>query len=152
MRENAKLQTVQLTLGNYDNAARTNYTFTMVPSIPITYTNFILMTFPSQIILPTNSSDFNCTSSFSALLSSVTCSYDPEVTTFNTVRVDLKFAETVQIISPLDRFSFTMNKIQNPSTMKPTDSIIVNVNDPSGIPINSMKEGVTVTTSNSFNV
>lgn len=152
MRENAKLQTVQLTLGNYDNAARTNYTFTMVPSIPITYTNFILMTFPSQIILPTNSSDFNCTSSFSALLSSVTCSYDPEVTTLNTVRVDLKFAETVQIISPLDRFSFTMNKIQNPSTMKPTDSIIVNVNDPSGIPINSMKEGVTVTTSNSFNV
>jgi hypothetical protein len=45
-----------------------------------------------------------------------------------------------------------MNNIQNPSTMKPTDSIIVNVNDPSGIPINSMKEGVTVTTSNSFNV
>lgn len=130
MLENAKLQTVQVTLGNYDNAAHTNYTFTMVPSIPITSTNFILMTFPSQITLPTNSSDFNCTSSFTALLSSVMCSYDPNVTTPNTVRVDLKFAENVKTISPLDRFAFTMNNIQNPSTMKPTDSIIVNVNDP----------------------
>lgn len=54
MTKNAKLQTVQVLLSDYGNSAVANYTFTMVPSIPIHADDgdMILVTFSPEFKLP----------------------------------------------------------------------------------------------------
>ena len=46
MIEAAELNTVQVSLASYENAKRTTYTFTLVPSVPIKQSNLIMISFP----------------------------------------------------------------------------------------------------------
>ena len=52
MEQPSKLNIVLVSLGDYTNAAVTDYTVTMVPTVPVWESNLILITFPSQIALP----------------------------------------------------------------------------------------------------
>ena len=58
----AVFQSVELELGLYQNAERTTYTFTIVPTCQVLSENVILVVFPSQISLPENEGDLGCTS------------------------------------------------------------------------------------------
>jgi hypothetical protein len=66
------------------------------------------------------------------------------------VRVNLKFADGVKSISPMDRFAFTVQNVRNPQTLKPSDSFQANVLNKDYITINSLTEGISVTTNNSY--
>ena len=46
MIEAAELNTVQVSLASYENAKRTTYTLTLVPSVPIKQSNLIMISFP----------------------------------------------------------------------------------------------------------
>ena len=112
MLQNAKLQTVQVSLESYDNSAVTNYTFTFVPSVPIVQSDTLLITFPIQIGLPANSTSLGCFSPLDKLLAAADCTFDP--TTANTVRVVLRLAAGIKSISPMDRFALTVQNVRNP--------------------------------------
>jgi len=120
----------------------------MVPSIPIHASDgdMILVTFPTQIKLPT--ANLTCTSPLSPIITAVKCWYDPTVKTPNTIRVDLILKEPG--ISPQDRFSFSINGIQNSQTLKTPDSIQVNIVNSSYVTLNSMTDGILVTTNNAW--
>lgn len=118
--------------------------------MPIIQSDNLLLTFPEQIGLPSDSSKLNCISVLDKLLAAVECVIYPAITTPNTVRVSLKFADGVKSISPSDRFMFTMQNIRNPPTLKPSDSFHIYVVNKDLITINSMTEGITVTTNASF--
>ena len=51
----SKLNIVLVSLDDYTNAAVTDYKVTMVPTVPVWESNLILITFPSQIALPSTS-------------------------------------------------------------------------------------------------
>ena len=116
MTEPSTLDIVLVTLGSYTNAKLTDYTVTMVPTVPVWEQNLILISFPAQIKLPESSVQLGCDTVFTGLLQDVKCSYDPQYEHGRTVRVDLTFADGVQQIDPLDRFSITMRNIRNPTT------------------------------------
>jgi len=68
---------VLVSLGSYTNAKLTDYTITMVPTVPIWEEGLIFVTFPEQIRLPDSSVLLDCATVFSSLLKDVRCSYDP---------------------------------------------------------------------------
>lgn len=121
--EPSKLEIVLVSLTSYTNAKITDYTLTLVPTVPVWENNLILITYPAQIKLPENSVQLDCSTVFAVLLADVRCSYDPQFELGRTVRVELSFAQGVQQIDPLDRFSITMRNIRNPTTTQTTDSI-----------------------------
>jgi hypothetical protein len=118
----------------------------MVPSIPILKTDVILVTFPPQVTLPKDSKTLACSSSFAALIKSVSCSYDSNVQTPNTIRVDLSL--TVSAISPQNRFDLKINNLQNPPTLQPTASIVMNVTNSAYVTINSLTNGINIAMNN----
>ena len=75
MIESATLDIVLVELDDYTNSAVTDYTITMVPTVPVWPQNVILITFPAQIELPTESTSLGCSTVFSSLLADVRCSY-----------------------------------------------------------------------------
>ena len=75
MLEPSTLDIVLVSLGDYTNAKRTDYTLTMVPTVPVWENNLILITMPDQIALPDSSVSLDCTSIFTNLLADVRCSY-----------------------------------------------------------------------------
>ena len=148
MTKPSELNIVLVALGDYTNAKETDYTLTMVPTVPIWEDSRIYVTFPPQIRLPDDSNLLACTTIFKSLLADVVCSYDPVFEFGRTVRVDLTFASGVEQIDPLDRFSITMQKIKNPVTTQTTDAIQVRITTKDMIPINSKISGTVVTTNN----
>ncbi len=64
----------------------------------------------------------------------------------NTVKITLDFADGVEQIDPLDRFSITMQNIRNPETTETTDSIQVRITDRSFGEINEKTKDILVTT------
>mgnify|MGYP000934258123 CR=1 FL=1 len=95
MTEPSKLDIVLVSLGSYTNARLTDYTLTMVPTIPVWETNLVFITFPAQIKLPESASSLDCTTVFTTLLADVQCSYDPQYELGRTVKVQLTFAQGV---------------------------------------------------------
>ena len=104
MLEAAELDTVQVSLGSYQNARSTTYTLTLVPSVPVQQENLIMVSFPEQIALPEDQSELACSSSFTSLIDSVTCSYDENYGIPRTVRVDMVLDSRIQQIAAMDRF------------------------------------------------
>lgn len=99
----AELQQVQVSLGSYSNSAKTTYEFTLVPSVPVKQSNFVMLTFPEEITLPEDSATLACSSTFDELIESLECDYDPAWPQANTVRVRMTLK--VPQIDALDRFS-----------------------------------------------
>ena len=85
----------------------------------------IFITFPEQITIPENVADLSCFSSFTNIIEQTTCTYDPEYPEERTVKIKMLYADGVNQISDLDRFSVTLNNIKNPPTTQITDSIKV---------------------------
>ena len=54
MTKPSSLEIVLVSLGSYTNAKVTDYTITMVPTVPVWEQNVIMITFPDQITLPDN--------------------------------------------------------------------------------------------------
>lgn len=75
MDQPSKLNIVLVQLENYTNAAVTDYTITMVPTVPVWEQSVILITFPSQIELPDIPQRLDCFSIFKSLLADVRCSF-----------------------------------------------------------------------------
>jgi len=90
------LNIVLVSLGSYTNAKLTDYTLTMVPTVPIWKDGLIFVTFPEQIRLPDDPVLLDCFTVFSSLLADVRCSIDSNVDWGRTVRVDLTFADGVE--------------------------------------------------------
>ena len=147
MIEAAELNTVQVSLASYENAKRTTYTLTLVPSVPIKQSNLIMITFPEQIELP-DAADLGCSSSFTSLIESLECWYDESYEFSNTVRVALALNSNISQINAMNRFQITLNNIRNPITTKTTDTFEVRVTDKNYVPINSKTENIKVTTNN----
>ena len=127
MTQSSILDIVLVTLGSYTNAKLTDYTVTMVPTVPVWDINLVFITFPAQIKLPSSSVDLNCTTVFDKIFQDIKCSYDPMFPISRSVRVDMTFAAGVKQIDPLDRFAITMQNIRNPTTTQTTDSIQVRI-------------------------
>lgn len=144
----SELNIVLVSLGTYTNAKLTDYTLTMVPTVPIWKDGLIFITFPSQMRLPDNPVQLDCSTVFKSLLADVRCSYDQNFEWGRSVRVDLTFADGVEQIDPLDRFSLTMKNIRNPVTTQTTDAIQVRITSKDRIAINSKLSGTVVTTNN----
>jgi hypothetical protein len=56
----AELSQVRLSLSSYTNSMAVSYSFTMVPSVPVSKKNMIMITFPPEINLPGNAELLNC--------------------------------------------------------------------------------------------
>ena len=144
------LDIVLVELGDYTNAAETDYTVTLVPTVPVWQSNLILVTFPEQIELPASSVSLDCSTEFASLLEQVRCSYPNDPAWPRTVRIDLTFPPLLPQIDPLDRFSINFKNIKNPTTTQTTDSIQVRVTDQSYIANNEKLAGVVITTNKAY--
>ena len=102
MVKSAVLQTAKLDLTNYVNAKKNDYTFTLVPSVPVIRSNYLLIAFPDSIELPSkaNQKELACTTSFHALIEKVDCSRTEKTLNngekLQAVRIDLTFASGVE--------------------------------------------------------
>lgn len=143
---------VLVSLSSYVNAKMTNYTITMVPTVPVWEQNLLLITFPAQIKLPASASDLDCSTVFTSLIEDMRCSYDPQYDLGRTVRIEMTFAPGVQQIDPLDRFSVTMKNIRNPTTTQTTDPIQIRITDQDYIEINQKLTGTVVTTNSASTI
>ena len=89
----AELSQVRLSLSSYTNSMPVSYSFIMVPSVPVSQKNMIMVTFPPETRLPANSADLACANSFREIVRSVSCSYDVRFPKPNTIKVELVLAE-----------------------------------------------------------
>lgn len=146
MLTSAEIQDIELYPSSYINSARSTYTFTMIPSVPVTANTFILVTFPPQISLPLTDAELNCNSTYENLISSVTCGLDQRDKALNnTVRVALTLTQTQ--INEFDKLGFSISGIINPPSTQTTDSLQVRIVDSSTFAsINQKLSGITVTT------
>ena len=97
----------------------TDYTFTIVPTVPIATGSVVYITFPEQIQIPAEARDFDCSSSFTSLIKQASCSFAGDNKP-RTVKIELLFADGVNKISALDRFSVNIKGITNPPTTQIT--------------------------------
>lgn len=130
------LDIVLVSLNSYVNARLTDYTITMVPTVPVWEQNLLLITFPAQIKLPASESELDCSTVFTSLIEDLQCKIDPNYDLGRTVRIEMTFAPGVQQIDPLDRFSVTLRNIRNPTTTQTTDPIQIRITDREYVEIN----------------
>ena len=93
----AKLKSAVVTLGNYTNSEVTEYTFTLVPTVPIKSEYKILLSFPEQVTLPEGA--LKCTSKIDP---EIECRmYNGEkiegMPTERTIQVEMKLAKIKEI-------------------------------------------------------
>jgi hypothetical protein len=119
----AEIKQVQVTLSSYVNANPVDYSFVLVPSVPVKANSYIMVTFPHDINLPDNPRSLNCQNTFKQILKSVSCSYDLDFPLPNTVKVSMVLANGLKQIEALDRFDFKFSKIINPISTQTTPSI-----------------------------
>lgn len=60
MTSTAFMKSVLILLGSYVNSATTKYTFSITATVPAKQTNYVVIQFPSQVILPSNENSLNC--------------------------------------------------------------------------------------------
>lgn len=120
------IKSVLVTPASTVNAALTSYTFLVTPTVPVNNTYSVIITFPEEVPLPSDTSAFKCSSDDTNLIASVTCT-SHKAFIVNSVR----FALSVRSpgINPLQTFKLTINGIQNPISTKPTGSFSVLIVD-----------------------
>jgi hypothetical protein len=110
----------------YQNAERTTYTFTIVPTCQVLSENVILVVFPSQISLPENEGDLGCTSATTTYFESMSCTklYIGATTgeVDNAVLIEFSLKRD---IPELETFSFSISNVVNPISTAPTDPVVV---------------------------
>ena len=87
MTYSSTLDIVLVSLSNYVNARLTEYTITMVPTVPVWEQNLLMITFPAQIKLPADSVDLDCSTAFTSLIADLKCTYDPQYDLGRTIRI-----------------------------------------------------------------
>lgn len=128
---------------------KAKYDFTLVPSVPVTQKNYIMFTFPPEIILPAAPNDLMCNSQSTVYISSTACTYDSKWKLPNSIRVELTLAVTQ--INALDRFTISFKNLVNPQSTDTTDSVEIRIIDSSNyVPINLKDKGMNITTNNAF--
>lgn len=86
-------------MGSYVNAAVTSYTFTVTASVPITANNYIVIKFPTEIVLPTSESTLACSTSYTSIFNSVSCAFNTLQT--NSIKVSMNLKSTITQINIL---------------------------------------------------
>ena len=87
----------------------------MVPTVPITSNNYIMVTFPYQITLPDNEEDLACESTYLNLITGIVCKFDTRQNAYpNSVLVELTLQSTQ--IEADNRIGFLIQGLKNPPT------------------------------------
>lgn len=118
----AVFKSAEVVLGNLTNGAKTTYDFNIVTSTAIYPFDFILITFPKEVVLPKN---LTCTStSGQLLLKTSKCSHSKQEP--NSVMIELFNGDKLSV---LEAFNIRINNVTNPNTTRPTVPIKVVVYD-----------------------
>ena len=124
MTKAAEFRSERLVLGSYQNAARTSYSFTVVPATPIKPTDYILVTFPDSYELPDDEAKLACNSSTTEFVSQLTCTKSSS----GGKAILIELTE-VKEIPALETLNFVIHQIMNPNSTYPADPIRVQVYD-----------------------
>ena len=127
----AVMRSVSLALNSYVNSAVNRYAFTLVASVPVSASNKVIISFPSQITLPSKESDLACSTSETNYFDSVKCSFYKTSSISNGIKVDLNVKSSIGSVAAFQSFSIFVNNIKNPGTTKPSSSITVTIVDSS---------------------
>jgi hypothetical protein len=152
MINSAQINTIIVSLGSYVNSVITDYTFTIVPTVPVASGSVVFITFPEQIQIPAEARDFDCSSSFTSLIKQASCSFAGASHPPGTVKIELLFADGVNKIGALDRFSVNIKGIKNPPTTQITQTIKVSITDKDENKINSKENNIFITTNKAFTI
>ena len=125
---------IGLTLGSYVNGATNTYTFSFVASSPISDGNYIFMTVPSTVTLPT-SPTWVGTVKLASSLSWTTSNKD--------IYVTLSFSIGSKV-DPGTQFSFTIANFINPKSTLPSDAFSFSALDSSKYNINIYTTGTAI--------
>lgn len=94
------ITSVVVSVGSLVNSATTNYTLLITPIVPVNNSHAVVVQFPQDIVLPVNSSDYQCSSADINLIQSVNCTNLGG----NLVQANLTLQQGVPGINPSQTF------------------------------------------------